>query len=463
MAILNRMVTRVENVFKKETKRRELSQYPKRRYRIFLLAIVVFANIVSSYEGNLAPIVPLLLPHLDITASTYGQLNAIVLIVTAFTAVLSGVLADRWGRSVLVLISVLLTAVFLFLMTGITTITGFLTVKIVIGIVDGLALAPIAGLIRDFSPQVGRGLAFAFWTLGPVGGPFIANAVAAWTLPIFGTWQSQLYIMASVCIFLWVVIFLFLRDLSPELRGNVYVSEPELEEEEEPEIAVEQDEVIEVEKVGFATIFAHPIIWLQPIGISIFLLIYFTMTAYGPLLFTEIYNVSAAEGARLTMYVWVGTFFGLTLAGWLSDFFRLRKLFTLGGALLAVLYNPIYIIWGMDPGISMNNATIFAFFIGFTVATAYSPWMAMYSENLEALNPNIQATGWGVFGLATRMGGLVVAVFAPMVAAATGTWKTWFIIAEVGMIIYLIFPFFALGKFFPKEEETTPSFEDKAQ
>lgn len=454
-------LTKIESLFRKETKRRELHQYPKRRYRLFLLAIVVFANIVASYEGNLAPIVPLLLPHLDISATVYGQLNAIVLIITAFTAVVSGVLADRWGRSVLVLISVLLTAVFLFLMTGIETPQGFLTVKIIIGIVDGLALAPIAGLVRDFSPQVGRGIAYAFWTLGPVGGPFIANAVASWTLPIFGTWQSQLYIMASVCIALWIVIFLFLRDLSPELRGNVYETEPEEDEErEEPE--EEEEGLIEIDKVGFSTIFAHPVIWLQPIGIAIFLPIYFTMTVYGPLMFTEMYNVTAAVGSSITMYFWVGTIVGLIVAGWLSDKLGMRKLFALGGAIVAVLYNPFFIMFGTDAATSITLAKTLVFFSGITIGGAYSPWMAMYSENLETINPRIQATGWGLFGLATRAEALFVSLAAPVVVTMLGSWKSWYYVTQVMMMIYLIFPFFALGKFFPKKEEV-PVLEDKAQ
>lgn len=453
--------TRIENAFRKETKRRELTEYPKRRYRLILLAIVVFANIVASYEGNLAPIVPLLLPHLDITATTYGQLNAITLIVTAFVAVVSGVLADRWGRSVLVLISVLLTAVFLFLMTGVETATGFLIVKIIIGIVDGLSLAPIAGLIRDFSPQVGRGIAYAFWTLGPVGGPFIANAIASWTLPIFGTWQSQLYIMATVCIVLWIVIFLFLRDLSPELRGNVYVSDPE---DDEVDDAVEEKEegLIEVEKVGFSTIFAHPVIWLQPIGIAIFLPIYFTMTVYGPLMFTELYNVTAAEGSAITMYFWVGTIIGLIVAGWLSDKLGMRKLFALAGAIVAVLYNPFFIFFGMSPDTSIALAKLLVLLSGITIGGAYSPWMAMYSENLETINPRIQATGWGVYGLAVRAEALFVSLAAPVIVSMTGSWKTWYYVNQVAMMIYLIFPFIALGKFFPKKHEITV-LEDKAQ
>lgn len=435
---------------KKEAKRRELQTYPVGRYRLFLLFVVVFANIIASYEGNLAPIVPLLLEDLNMSVLLYGQLNAVTLVVTAITSLIFGVFADRWGRSLIVIMGVLLTAIFIFILAGVSTIQGFFFIKVLLGIVDGLALAPIAGLVRDFSPQVGRGLAFAFWSLGPVGGPFIANAIAAWTLPIFETWQSQLYIMSAISIVLWIVIVLFLRDLAPDIRANVYVSEPT---EEETTVSANKQEFV---KIKFSSIFSHPVIWLQPIGISIYLILYFTMTVYGPLLFTELYNVTPAVGSKLTMYCWLGTFFGLVGAGWLSDRLKMRKFLTLGGALLAVLFNPIFIMWGMRPGTPITTATIFAFLSGFTIATAYSPWMAMYSENLEKVNPYLQATGWGLFGLSVRVEALLVALFALIVVSITGSWKTWFIIAQICMMIYLIFPFLALGSWFPKKITVQP-------
>lgn len=428
------------------------------RYRIFLLAVVVFANIIASYEGNLAPIVPMLLEELNITAAIYGQLNVIPIIVTAFVSLFVGVYADRWGRSIIVLMGVFLTAIFIFLLAGITTVQGFLIIKILLGIVDGLAFAPIAGLVRDFSPQMGRGVAYAFWTLGPVGGPFIANFIASWTLPIFGSWQSQLYIMGTICVTFWIVILVCLRDLSPELRSKIYVSEPK-----EGETAEKHENKVESisQKTGLKGIFSHPVIWIQPIGIVIFLPVYFTMIVYGPLFFTEVYNVSTAEGSKFTMYYWLGTFIGLFLAGWLSDRIGLRKICTLVGALSAIIFLPIWIIWGMGASTNLGLVGVFSLLAGFTGATAYSPWMAMYSENLEAVNPNIQATGWGFYGLVTRLAALLVALLAPVVVETTGSWKSWFMIAEIGMICYLIFPFLAIGQLFPRKVSISPA--EKAQ
>jgi len=43
---------------------------------------------------------------------------------------------------------------------------------------DGAIFVGTPALVRDFSPQMQRGLAMGFWTLGPVAGYFVLSAVA---------------------------------------------------------------------------------------------------------------------------------------------------------------------------------------------------------------------------------------------------------------------------------------------
>ncbi len=52
----------------------------------------------------------------------------------------------------------------------------FISDAIVIS-VEGIILVATPALIRDFSPQVGRGAAMAFWTMGPVLICFLAQLV----------------------------------------------------------------------------------------------------------------------------------------------------------------------------------------------------------------------------------------------------------------------------------------------
>lgn len=57
--------------------------------------------------------------------------------------------------------------------------------------------------------------------------------------------------------------------------------------------------------------------------------------------------------------------------------------------------------------------------------------MALYSEDVEDLRPDLQATAWGLFGLAIRCMILALLILAPMVTEAAGSWQRWLVVALV--------------------------------
>ena len=93
------------------------------------------------------------------------------------------------------------------------------------GIVAGLTAGAGAALIRDMSPRLSRALAFGLLTIGPVGANFLSNYVAGQTLPIYHTWQSQIWIMGFFAVAMYIPIVLWLCDLSPELRMQIMKTE----------------------------------------------------------------------------------------------------------------------------------------------------------------------------------------------------------------------------------------------
>ena len=91
---------------------------------------------------------------------------------------------------------------------------GFVGAYCIIGFVEGVILVSTPALIRDFSPQLGRGAAMGFWALGPTMGSLAASLVATRTLPHLGPWQDQFNISGVVCLVVVVISFVFLRELS---------------------------------------------------------------------------------------------------------------------------------------------------------------------------------------------------------------------------------------------------------
>ncbi len=74
---------------------------------------------------------------------------------------------------------------------------------------------------RDLTPQMGRAMVYAWVSLAFTIGALMSTMVAAQTLPIWPGWRSQYWIAAGLGAFTALVIFIFYRDLSSRVRGEV--------------------------------------------------------------------------------------------------------------------------------------------------------------------------------------------------------------------------------------------------
>src|SRR5579859_907125 len=200
---------------------RYLTHYPNNGPRAWYLALAVIATIMLYYESYILPSVSTLV----ITTFKIGLAQYVLILLASnflgAVATLLGSLSDRIGRSNLIVYGLLITGIGTVLVSLTQNFGLFLLVIFVIGFVEGVILIATPALVRDFSPRFGRAMAMGFWTVGPVGGSFLATTVASQTLPIYGTWESQYVIAGIVGLVIFVLCFLFLRELSPGLRDQV--------------------------------------------------------------------------------------------------------------------------------------------------------------------------------------------------------------------------------------------------
>ncbi|HLX38163.1 MAG TPA: MFS transporter, partial [Candidatus Binataceae bacterium] len=205
--------------------RRTLPEYPTGGYRWTLLLLTVLAAILVSYEFQLAPLLPYLLPFLHMTKLGYGYFVSAALLISAGSAFFGGPLADRYGRVVIIDFCLAVVTLMVFANLFIVGVKSFLLIRITMSVVAGLMAGALAALVRDMSPRLSRALAFGLLTIGPVGSNYLATSIAGMTLPIYQTWQSQMWIMGLSAIVMYIPIFIFLKDLGPELRMRIYQSE----------------------------------------------------------------------------------------------------------------------------------------------------------------------------------------------------------------------------------------------
>ncbi|MFZ0889007.1 MAG: MFS transporter [Candidatus Binataceae bacterium] len=413
---------------------RTLQTYPVGAYRWLMLGLTVLATILASYEFQLAPLLPILLPFLHMSHLGYGYFITFIVLVSGVSAFVGGPLADRYGRVVLIDICLGAVTILTFSNVLITGVVSFVLIRTAMGIVGGLMAGAGAALVRDMSPRLSRATAFGLFTIGPVGASFLANAIAGATLPVFHTWQSQIWIMGALGVLMYIPILLWLKDLSPELRLQVFRSEIAAMQAEGRRIP-SAAEIPASAREAFAALLEHAEVWLLVIGATANLTLYFAIQAFGPLMFTEAYHYSPAVAARMNANFWFTNLAVLIVTGMVSDRLESRKPIAIIGGILSA---ALMWLWAGTFGHQISPTTVraIATVLGCVLAVGYVPWAAQFSETLEDVSPALQATGWAFFGLIARGWVAISAPLSLFVAIHYG-WGAWVRVAMIGMILYV--------------------------
>ena len=380
--------------------KRQLYSYPNTWPRLGYLAIVVLTTIMLYYlyyvEGA---VTPLLLPYYHMSFQFFLYLLVVSNAIGAFSAFIGG-LSDKIGRANLTIYGTLVVAlVQLLAIPNIHDKWGFAAAYCVIGFVEGVILVSTPALMRDFSPQMGRGVAMGFWALGPTMGALAASLVATHTLDHLKPWQDQFIISGLVCMGVVVIAFLFLRELSPQLRDQLMVSE------RERALIEARAKGIDVEKA-----IAHPIrsmmrldLISSSIAISVFLLFYFASVSVLTIYWVVTFNRSTPQANGINVWYAAALSIGLVVAGFLSDWARVRKPFMLFGAICAMVMMGFLIVQTGRPQTGYYANVLVIVLLAISIALAYAPWMANYTEQVESHNPALTASGLAVWGWILRI------------------------------------------------------------
>ncbi len=380
--------------------RRQLYRYPDTLPRMGYLGIVVLTTIMLYYlyyvEGA---VTPLMLPYYHMSFQFFLYLLVVSNAIGAFSALIGG-LSDKIGRANLTIYGTLVVAlVQLLAIPHITGRWGFSIAYCVIGFVEGVILVSTPALMRDFSPQMGRGVAMGFWALGPTMGSLAASLVATHTLAHLKPWQDQFVISGLVCLGVVVIAFLFLRELSPQLRDQLMVTEREKALVEARAKGIDLDRAL-----------AHPMrsmlrldLISSSVAISLFLLFYYASVTVLTLYWVVTFNRSTPQANGIN--VWYAAFLSgaLVVAGLLSDWVKVRKPFMLFGAVCAMVMMGFLIAQTDHPHTGYYSNVLVIVLLAVSIALAYAPWMANYTEQVESHNPALSATGLAVWGWILRI------------------------------------------------------------
>jgi MFS family permease len=386
--------------------RRQLNSYPETGPRIGFLAITVLATITLYYELYVAGSVStLILVNLHMSFTFLVVALAFGNLIGAFGSLLAG-LADRFGRANLVVFGLLFTGVFVaFIIPAATNKWAYVIEGFVVGVVEGMCLVATPALIRDFSPQVGRATAMGFWTSGPVVGSLVVAVVGSATIPAVVSdprfWTHEYRICGIAGLVVFVIALFGLRELSPQLRDQLMVT-------------MHDRALIEARAKGLTeadidTALHHP--WQQllkpdiivsAVAVSIMLLIYYTAVGFSLIYLTTVFGFSVKNANGLGNWNWGFNVIAVIGIGIISDRFHVRKPFMVIGGVLAAVMTVVYLEQaGHHP--SYYTLAIMLAALAFGLGVAYTPWMASFTETVEARNPALTATGLAIWGWIIRV------------------------------------------------------------
>ena len=386
--------------------KRQLDSYPETRPRVTYLAITVLATITLYYELYVGGSVStLLLANLHMSFTFFVLTLAFGALIGAFGSLFAGI-TDRLGRANLVVFGLFFTAVFVaFIMPTASNKWTFTIESWVVGFVEGVCLVATPALIRDFSPQVGRATAMGFWTSGPVIGSLIVSVVGSATVPAIVNddrfWTHEYRICGIAGIVVFVIALVGLKELSPRLRDQLMVTMRDRALIEARAKGLTDADIEAALRHPFRQLLKTDVI-VSSIAVSIMLLIYYTAVAFAVIYLTTVFGLSVKDANGLGNWNWGFNVLAVILVGVISDRFRVRKPFMVIGGVLAAVMTVVYLEQaGHHP--SYYTLALMLALLSLGLGIAYTPWMASFTETVEARNPALIATGLAIWGWIIRI------------------------------------------------------------
>jgi ACS family D-galactonate transporter-like MFS transporter len=397
---------------------RQLTHYPNNGPRSAYLGITVLATITLYYELYVQGAVATQIIHdFGFTFTEFVYVAVVGALVGAFASLGAG-LADRFGRANLVVGGLLITALLVgFAMPAAGSKTEYLVIYALVSVVEGMALVATPALIRDFSPQIGRGAAMGFWSLGPVLGSLLLTQVSSRTLDSHPDWQWQFHVAGFLGLAVWVIAFVWLRELSPALRDQLMVSMRDRALIEARAAGIDPEQALK----GHWRQMLRPDIIGSALAVSLYLFFYYILVGFIVVYFATVYGYSEADSNSLANWFWAPNAIALIIAGLLSDKLRVRKPFMLVGALISMVGVGLFAAAATEPATSTGDLRLYLVLAAIGQGIAYVAWMAAFTETVEKRNPAATATGLAVWGYTIRL--VVVAAFAvlPFAVPAAST------------------------------------------
>jgi MFS family permease len=363
-------------------------------------------------------VIPTLISIWGITRSQAGLIGTAALVISAVGGWLAGWLADRYGRVLILQISILWFAAFTLISGLAQNFEQLFAARALMGLGFGGEWAAGAVLLGETIRAQHRGKALGLmqsgWAIG-WGAAAILYAVLFSFLPPEKAWRVLFFVGVAPAFFVF-----FLRR---------FISEPEV-------YIRSQAAKTQGEKVSFLEIFRGPLLRITVLGGLLGTGAqggYNALTTWLPTFLRTERGLSVLDSSGYLAVLIIGSFFGYVTGGYLSDRIG-RRLTFLFFAICAGLIVVIY------TSVPFGNATmlVLGFPLGFFGAGVFSGMGAFYTEQFPT---RVRGVGQG---FAYNIGRALGAFFPAMVGFLSGSMGLG---AAIGIFAFSAYAIMAIAAF----------------
>lgn len=370
--------------------------------------------------------------ELGLNDTQFGVLIATPILTGSLSRLVLGIWTEQFGgRRVLPLV-MLASAAAAWLLTSMTSYTGYLLAALVVGLAGGSFASGVTYVSKWF-PAKRQGIALGIFGAGNLGAA-VTMLLAPMTMVAYG-WHAVAQIWAAVLAVMAVVFFVFTRD--------------------EPQLALR--------RTGGAqpVSFARQIEPLKNLQVWRFSLYYFFV--FGGFVALALWlprYLIGAYGVGVTTAGMLGAAFSIPAGlfriagGWLSDKIGARKVmyatFTLAVICTFLLSYPAtrYTVTGIQGDITFSFAlgllpfTVLIFILGFFMSLGSA---AIY-KHIPVYYPNSVGAVGGVVGMIGGLGGFVLPIAFGVLNDVIGVWTSCFMLLFVLVSIALLWMHFTIRR-----------------
>jgi hypothetical protein len=139
------------------------------------------------------------------------------------------------------------------------------------------------------------------------------------------------------------------------------------------------------------------------LGIGVFLIVYYTLIAFLVVYMATIFGYTLQRANALGNWVWAFDAAALVLVGYASDKLRVRKPFMVVGVVGAVVTTALFALRADHPATGYYTFVLILSPMAVFLGVVFGPWLAAFTETVEARNPALIATGLAIWGWVLRI------------------------------------------------------------